>query len=138
MKIHQLSAAEAIASLQSVPLGLSSVEAGRRLRDHGPNHVEEIARTSPWLRFVGEFFQFFSLILWVAAGLAFTAEWMEPGEGMAKIGYAIVTVILVSGVFSFWQEYRVEKTLAALRRLLPQRVKLLRDGKVMGFISNSC
>ncbi len=131
MKIHQLSADEAIASLQSVPLGLSSVEAGRRLRDHGPNHVEEIARTSPWLRFVGEFFQFFSLILWVAAGLAFTAEWIEPGEGMAKIGYAIVTVILVSGVFSFWQEYRVEKTLAALRRLLPQKVKLLRDGKVM-------
>jgi sodium/potassium-transporting ATPase subunit alpha len=131
MKIHQLSADEAIASLQSVPLGLSSVEAGRRLRDLGPNQVQEVARTSPWLRLVGEFAQFFSLILWVAAGLAFMAEWMEPGEGMAKIGYAIVTVILVSGVFSFWQEYRVEKTLAALRRLLPQKVKLMREGKVM-------
>ena len=59
------------------------------------------------------------------------AEWIEPGEGMAKIGFAIVAVILVSGVFSFWQEYRVEKTLAALRQLLPQKVKLMRDGKVM-------
>jgi sodium/potassium-transporting ATPase subunit alpha len=130
MKIHQLSADEAIASLQSAPLGLSPVEAERRLRELGPNAVQEIARASPWLRFVGEFVQFFSLILWVAAGLAFIADWIDPGEGMAKIGYAIVTVILVSGVFSFWQEYRVEKTLAALRRLLPQQVKLMRGGKV--------
>ena len=42
---------------------------------------------------------------------------------MAKIGFAIVAVILVSGLFSFWQEYRVERTLAALRELLPQKVK---------------
>ena len=63
----------------------------------------------PWLRLLKEFFHFFSLILWVAAGLAFVAEWSEPGQGMAKIGYAIVIVILVSGVFSFWQEYRVEQ-----------------------------
>jgi sodium/potassium-transporting ATPase subunit alpha len=131
VKIHQLSADEAIASLQSTRLGLSSVEAERRLREHGPNQVQEIVRASPWLRFVREFVQFFSLILWAAAGLAFMAEWMEPGEGMAKVGYAIVTVIVVSGVFSFWQEYRVEKTLAALKRLLPQQVKLTRDGKVM-------
>jgi calcium-translocating P-type ATPase len=131
MKIHQLSADEAIASLQSAPLGLSPAEAERRLREHGSNQVQEIARASPWLRFVGEFVQFFSLILWVAAGLAFVADWIDPGEGMAKIGYAIVAVILVSGVFSFWQEYRVEKTLAALRKLLPQQVKLMRDGKVM-------
>ena len=49
---------------------------------------------------------------------------------MAKIGYAIVIVILVSGLFSFWQEYRVEETLAALRKLLPQQAHVLRDGKV--------
>jgi hypothetical protein len=49
---------------------------------------------------------------------------------MAKIGDAIVAVIVVSGVFSFWQEHRVEQTLAVLRKLLPQQVKVLRDGKV--------
>ena len=49
---------------------------------------------------------------------------------MAKVGYAIVTVILVSGLFSFWQEYRIEQTLAALRKLLPRQVQVLREGKV--------
>jgi hypothetical protein len=83
------------------------------------------------LRFARGLVQFFSLILWAAAGLAFLAEWSVPGEGMARIGVAIVAVIVVSSLFSFWQEYRVEQTLAALRKLLPQNVKLMRDGKVV-------
>ena len=89
-----------------------------------------MARRPLWLRLIREFITFFSLILWVAAGLAFFAEWSDPGQGMAKVGYAIVTVILVSGLFSFWQEYRVEQTLAALRKLLPQQAQVLREGKV--------
>jgi sodium/potassium-transporting ATPase subunit alpha len=131
MKLHQLSISEALASVESSALGLSSLEAKRRLREHGLNVVREYAREPLWLRLLREFVQFFSLILWVAAALAFVAEWSDPGQGMAKIGYAIVIVILVSGAFSFWQEYRVERTLAALRQLLPQTAKLLRDGTVV-------
>lgn len=108
--------------------GLSSADAAARLREYGPNRVVEAART-PWvLRLVREFTQFFSLILWIAAGLAFLAEWSSPGQGMARLGYAIVAVIVVSGVFSFWQEYRAERTLAALYRLLPRQTSVLRDG----------
>ena len=130
LSIQRLSSQAAIASLQSLHTGLGSVEAERRLSEHGANLVQELAREPLWRRFFKEFVQFFSLILWGAAGLAFLAEWLDPGQGMAKIGYAIVVVILVSGVFSFWQEYRVEHTLAALRKLLPERVKTLRDGAV--------
>jgi sodium/potassium-transporting ATPase subunit alpha len=131
MKINQLSADEAIASLHSTPQGLSSAEATRRLLEYGPNRVQKVAREPLILRFLKEFTQFFSLILWVAAGLAFVAEWSAPGQGMAKVGYAIIAVILVSGLFSFWQEYRVEQTLAALRKLLPQQVEALRAGGVV-------
>jgi sodium/potassium-transporting ATPase subunit alpha len=129
MKIHQLSAADAIASLNSSPQGLSSVEAERRLVEYGPNRVEEVTRESMVLRFLKEFTHFFALILWLAAGLAFLAEWSDSDQGMAKIGYAILAVIVVSGLFSFWQEFRVERTLAALRELLPQQVNVLREGK---------
>ena len=82
------------------------------------------------LRLFKEFFHFFALILWVATALALLGEWNQPGQGMAKIAYAIIAVIVVSGLFSFWQEYRVERTLAALRKLLPQEVDVMRDGKV--------
>jgi sodium/potassium-transporting ATPase subunit alpha len=136
MKIHQLSAADAIASLHSNPQGLSSREAVRRLHEYGPNRVEEVVRESPVLRFLKEFTHFFALILWLAAALAFLAEWSDPGQGMAKIGYAIVAVIVVSGLFSFWQEFRVERTFAALRELLPQQVDILREGKAARLVAD--
>ncbi len=131
MRIHQLSPQEALASLKSTGAGLDSAEAARRLQEFGPNEVEKVSRGPLWQRFLREFTTFFSLILWVAAGLAFFADWSEPGQHMAKVGYAIITVILVSGMFSFWQEYRVEQTLAALQKLLPQQSQVVREGKVI-------
>jgi sodium/potassium-transporting ATPase subunit alpha len=128
--IARLPVAEALSSVGSAPAGLTSQEAGRRFREFGPNRVEQVRRR-PWpLRLLLEFAQFFSIILWIAAVLAFLAEWSSPGEGMARIGYAVVIVIVISGIFSFWQEYRNERTLAALQNLLPQQVKVLRDGTV--------
>ena len=132
MKIHQLSVEAALGSLDSNTNGLSAAEGMRRLREYGPNRIEKIARTPAGLRLLREFVQFFSIILWVAAALAFVAEWSAPGQGMARIGYALIGVILVSGIFSFWQEYRVEQTLNTLQKLLPRQVNLLRGGSVVG------
>ncbi len=129
MRIDQLSAADAVASLHGAPQGLSSEEALRRLREFGPNQVEKLTGQPLWLRFFKEFFHFFAVILWLAAGLAFLGEWSAPGQGMVKVGCVVIGVIVVSGLFSFWQEYRAEQTLAALLKLLPQEVKVLRDGK---------
>ena len=47
---------------------------------------------------------------------------------MATLGLAIVGVIAVNGAFSFWQEYRAERAIAALQKLLPRQVTALRDG----------
>jgi sodium/potassium-transporting ATPase subunit alpha len=131
LRIDRLSEAEALASLASGPEGLSRDEARRRLGEFGPNRIEEVRREPVLLRLLREFVHFFAVILWVAAGLAFFAEWSAPGQGMAKLGVAIVVVIVVSGVFSFWQEYRAERILALLRQLLPQQVAVLRGGKVV-------
>jgi len=51
------------------------------------------------------------------------------------LGYAVLGVILINGLFSFWQEYRAEKALAALRDLLPQHTTALRDGKAVQLLS---
>jgi calcium-translocating P-type ATPase len=131
MNIHRLPVEDALRSLGSTADGLSSHDAVRRLREFGPNRIEKVARAPALLRLLKEFVQFFSVILWVAAALAFLAEWSAPGQGMARIGYAVITVILVSGTFSFWQEHRVEHTLEALQKLLPPQVTLLRDGAVV-------
>jgi magnesium-transporting ATPase (P-type) len=128
MKIQHLSVEEALHGLRSSPQGLSEHEAMRRLGEFGPNVVEPFRGEPIARRLLREFTHFFALILWVAAALAFYAEWNDPGQGMATLGWAIIAVILINGAFSFWQVYGAEKALRALERLLPRRVKVLRDG----------
>ncbi len=130
MKIHHLPVNEALASLKSDFSGLSDVEADRRLAEFGSNTVEEVAREALWLTFAREFVHFFAIILWVAAGLAFFAEWNDPGQGMAALGFAIIGVIVINGIFSFWQAHRAEQALAALKKLLPNSTKVMRSGVV--------
>ncbi len=130
MKIHRLTVADAFASLKSSLAGLSDAETQRRLAEFGKNEVEEVAHEALLLTFAREFVHFFALILWIAAGLAFFAEWREPGQGMATLGFAIVGVIVINGVFSFWQAYRAEQALAVLKKLLPSVTKVVRAGTV--------
>lgn len=129
-RIHTVTPAEALRQLGSDPGGLSSAEALRRLQKFGPNSIPAPKRRPALFRIVREFFRFFSVILWVAAALAFAADWADPGEGMAQVGYSLVVVIVISGVFSFWQEHRLEKMLSALQKLLPPHITTLRDGTV--------
>ncbi|HSD33760.1 MAG TPA: cation-transporting P-type ATPase [Gemmatimonadales bacterium] len=130
MRIQRLSVTDALRSLRSDAQGLSSAEALRRMEEYGPNIVQEIRGQSLAVRFLKQFTHFFALILWVAAALAFVVGRNQPAGGMATLGYAILGVIFVNGAFSFWQEYRAERAIAALRRLLPQHAKVLRDGKL--------
>jgi sodium/potassium-transporting ATPase subunit alpha len=130
MHIANLSVADALTSLRSAEHGLTSAEAEKRLREFGSNRIEEIRGEPQWRQFFRQFTHFFALILWVAAALAFFAESRSPGAGMWQLGIAILAVIVINGSFSFWQEYRAEQAIAALRKLLPQSVKVMRDGRL--------
>ncbi len=131
MHIQSLTVEQSLASLHTSSAGLTAAEAQRRLAEFGPNHVEEIGREPLLLRFAREFTHFFALVLWLGAALAFLAETFDPGQGMARLGVAIVGVILINGIFSFWQEYRAERAVAALRELLPQQVMVSRGGEIV-------
>jgi len=102
--------------------GLSSVEAQERLGQFGPNLLAGAARPHWLARFARNFTYFFALLLWVGAGLAWLGE--QP-----QLSVAIVAVIVVNAVFSFVQEYRAERAIEALRRILPQRASVRRDGR---------
>jgi calcium-translocating P-type ATPase len=130
MHIANLSVVDALSSLRSAEDGLGSAEAEKRLREYGLNRIEEIRGEPQWKQFLRQFTHFFALILWVAAALAFFAESRSPGEGMWQLGIAILAVIIINGSFSFWQEFRAEQAIAALRKLLPQSVKVMRDGRL--------
>ncbi|MCX7157074.1 MAG: cation-transporting P-type ATPase [Rhodocyclales bacterium] len=136
MHIHGLGVEQALASLKTTTAGLAAAEAARRLVEFGPNHVEEVAREHLLLGFAREFTHFFAIILWIGAALAFLAEYFDPGQGMGRLGVAIVGVIIVNGIFSFWQEYKAEQAVEALRQLLPQKVQALRGGEIVELLAS--
>ncbi len=119
--IWSLPAESVPAALQSTPQGLSHPEAQRRLERFGANRLPSLRRRPLLLRFIDQLVHFMALLLWVAGALAFAA-------GTPQLGWAIWAVVLINGVFSFWQDYQAERTLAALKRSLPRQVRLWRDG----------
>ncbi len=125
---HLVSADELCSRLASTPRGLSREEAGTRLAHEGPNILSEARRAPLLSRFGRHLVHRFALLLWAGAGLAFLGERFSPGEGMALIAAALVAVVLINGAFSFWQELRVERAMAAFREMLARRARVLRSG----------
>ena len=98
------------------------------VRSSGRNRIEEV-REKPLIRkFIGQFTHFLAVLLWIAAALSFVSEYLHPGEGMLALGLAVTAVIFINAVFTFVQEYRAERALEAMKRLLPFRVKVVREG----------
>jgi len=48
------------------------------------------------------------------------------------LGWAIWSVVLINALFSFWQDFQAERTLAALTQVLPRQVRVLARGPVAG------
>ncbi len=109
--------------------GLTEQEALSRFSEYGPNEIKEIKKKPLYLNFLSQFTHFLAILLWVAAALSFLSEYLHPGEGMLTLGIAIVAVIFINAIFSFIQEYKAEKALEALKKLLPFHVRVLRDNR---------
>ncbi len=120
--IYALRPEEVYRRLSTSPEGLSDEEAARRLARYGTNELEVTRKVSPVALFLANLFHFFAILLWVAAILSLIA-------GSVTVAIAIVAVILINAVFAFWQEYKAEKAVEALRRLLPRRARVERGGR---------
>jgi magnesium-transporting ATPase (P-type) len=102
--------------------GLSAAEAARRLTSDGPNVLPDHPRTAAWLELAKQLTHLLALLLWVAAALALLA-------GMPALAVAIVVIVLLNGVFAFWQEHRADRSTERLKDLLPSGARVLRDGR---------
>lgn len=101
--------------------GLSATEASRRLAIEGPNELPSHARTPWWRELVTQLVQPLALLLWLAAALA-------QVSGSGQLAVAVVAVIALNAGFAFWQESQAERAVGALRRYLPDQVRVVRDG----------
>ncbi|MBT1074716.1 cation-translocating P-type ATPase [Geobacter grbiciae] len=128
MRIQALSHDEVFSTLLSTPQGITTEEATRRRGEYGLNEIHELHGRSLLLRLVSQFTHFLALLLWFAAALCFLSEYLHPGEGLLRLGIAILAVIFINAIFTFIQEYRTEKAIEELRKMLPFRVAVIRGG----------
>ncbi len=129
VEIFRLRDSDLLKELNTSTEGLSPEEVPRRLAAHGPNSLQQVKGPSLLRRFARQFTHFLAILLWIAAGLSFVAHTLQPGQGMATLGWAIVGVILINALFTFIQEYKAERAVQALRRLLPSTAWVIRAGQ---------
>lgn len=84
-------------------------DASERLRQFGANEYAPPAPRRHLRNFARQFTHFLALLLWLAAGLAFKLDHIQPGQGLRALGTAIVAVIVINAVFAFAQEYKAER-----------------------------
>lgn len=103
--------------------GLSKIEAHKRLDEFGHNQLPEQQKVSVLNLFLD---QFSSLIVWILIAAALIAgvlrEWIEA--------LAIIVIVILNGLLGFYQEYKAERSLTALRKMISHSSKVVRDGKL--------
>ncbi|KAE8365287.1 hypothetical protein BDV27DRAFT_127232 [Aspergillus caelatus] len=104
----------------SLTHGLTPAEAEIRLIQDGPNELPHEDPEPLWLRFLKQFRETLILLLLASAAVSF---FMGNFDDAVSITLAVTIVVTVG----FVQEYRSEKSLEALSRLVPHHAHLIRD-----------
>ncbi|MEM1574851.1 MAG: cation-transporting P-type ATPase [Nitrososphaerota archaeon] len=122
-KIHMLPIKEVLRELNTSENGLSEIEARKRLKEYGPNIIREFRRKSIIIKFFEQFKSLFAILLIIASLLAFILN-------MIELSIAIILIVIINAIVGLLQEYRAEKLVKELKKLMPLYAKVCRDGIV--------
>ncbi|MEQ1795122.1 MAG: HAD-IC family P-type ATPase, partial [Nitrospira sp.] len=108
----------------NLDVGLSADDVRHRQEREGLNELPEAPPASLLRLFLS---QFTSVIVWVLIGAAIVSGLLEDWLDAA----AIVSIVFLNGLLGFVQEFRAERSLAALRKLSVAMSRVFRDGVLL-------
>ncbi|QQG39993.1 MAG: cation-translocating P-type ATPase [Candidatus Aenigmatarchaeota archaeon] len=108
--------------LNSSASGLSSAEAPSRLERYGRNELKRVGGVNPIVMFFDQFKNFLVILLLIAALVS-----AAIGEGLDAI--AILAILVLNAALGFFQEYKAERALEALRKMVKNTCTVIRDGR---------
>lgn len=124
MKWYQLSVKDVLHKTDSQVAGLTKEERKTRLKNNGPNKMEEKEQVPLWRKIAKHFTDLLMVVLIVAALLKFvTGEMVE--------GSIIFLVVIVNGFVGYWQERKAEESLDGLKQMMGQEATVLNEGQAL-------
>ncbi|EZA51212.1 Sodium/potassium-transporting ATPase subunit alpha [Ooceraea biroi] len=136
---HKISPEELYQRFQTHPEnGLSHAKAKENLERDGPNALTPPKQTPEWVKFCKNLFGGFALLLWIGAILCFIAYSIQattsedPNDDNLYLGIVLAAVVIVTGIFSYYQESKSSKIMESFKNMVPQYATAIREGeKVM-------
>lgn len=104
--------------------GLTEEEAKQLLEKYGQNSIKYSRKTSFIRLLFSQYKNIITLVLVFASGFSFAS-------GELVDGFFILLVLVVNGLFGFFQEFRAEKTIEKLQEFLLPKCMVLRDSREM-------
>ena len=124
MEWHTLSEKEVIEKLGSNEEGLRLPQVNERLVRFGDNKLKKTRHFNALKVFLDQFKSFLIIVLIFAAILAFFMESMIDA-------IVILAIVILNAGLGFFQEYKAEKAIRQLQKMMVPEVKVLRNGKVV-------
>ena len=122
MKWYKQSIEEVLTKVDSQTTGLSKEEREARLKNNGPNKMEEKEQVKLWRKIAKHFTDLLMIVLIAAALLKFaTGELAEGG--------IIFLVVIINGFVGYWQERKAEESLDGLKQMMGQEATVLNEGQ---------
>lgn len=116
--------------LKSDPeLGINDKEVTYRQEKYGKNQLKERRKESILIRFVKQFNDFMIIILILASVISAVVSNIQ-GENDYIDSIIIIAIVILNALMGVIQETKAEKSIEALKKLTPQRTKVIRNGKV--------
>uniref|UniRef100_A0A0G4FMI8 P-type sodium-transporting ATPase4 n=1 Tax=Chromera velia CCMP2878 TaxID=1169474 RepID=A0A0G4FMI8_9ALVE len=113
----------------SVTTGLTTAEAEQRLARDGPNALTPPPTTPWWVNLGKHLLGGFALLLWAGGILCFIVYAIDQTRlPEFYLGVVLVVVVVVTGLFGYWQDSKADAVLAGFLKLTPQQAIVVRDG----------
>ncbi len=119
---HSIEIQDAFTQVESSGSGLTRVAAEARLGTYGPNELPQGKQSPAWLLFLGQFNSPLMYIMMVATAISFAVN--NVSEAVF-----ILIVLLSNAVVGFYQEYKANASLRALKGVIKPRARIVRDDR---------
>lgn len=119
-----------LTNLISTLEGLSPEEAKKRLAQHGPNALTAKSKVSAWKMFFGQFKNTLTIILLIAAILILCIYYFGDKEQSDLVEAGLIFgITFMIAIVGFLQEYKAEKAVESLKKLMAFTAIVRRGGK---------